>query len=86
MMERAAATRPAVHDLLAHARELVQARLDHIEHRDVGCDRAIVDRHDEGLELVGEIAHGGDAGHTRAALEGVQRALETVAKVRAVGL
>jgi len=50
--------RPAVHDLLAHARELVQARLDHIEHRDVGCDRAIVDRHDEGLELVGEIAMG----------------------------
>ncbi len=48
--------------------------------------RAVVDQHHERLELVAQVAHGHDAGHARAALEGVQRALESQAQVGAVRL
>ncbi len=75
-----------VGDCLAHPCQLIQARLDGIEHGIVGGDGAVVDRQDERFQLVTQISHGRDAGHARSALERVQRPLQrrTVLRARAV--
>ena len=76
----------AVGDQLAHARELIEARLDDIEHGLVRADGAVVDLHHERFQLVAQVAHGRDARHPGAALERVQRSLEGRAVLGAAGV
>ncbi len=70
-------------DRLPHARQLIQTRLDRIEHGVVGSDRAVVDLHDERFQLMTQVSHGRDAGHAGASLEGMQRPLESGTVFRA---
>ncbi len=66
---------PGAHQI-AHARELVEACLHHRMRMVVPHYHAAVDRNHQRLELVAQIAHGGDTRHAGAALQRVQRALQ----------
>ncbi len=63
-------------DRLSHASQLIEARLDQIEHRVVGGNGPHVDREHERFQLMAEVAHGRNARHAGAALECVQRPLQ----------
>ncbi len=63
-------------DQIAHAREFIQAGLHDRVSMVVARDRAAVDLQHQGLELVTQVAHGGNARHSRAALQRVQLTLQ----------
>ncbi len=59
-----------------HARQFVESLLRHHPGRVVVQRVTEFQLHQQRLEFVRQVAHGGDARHARAALEGVQRPLE----------
>jgi hypothetical protein len=67
---------PAGADVVAHARELVEARLRDLEAAVVEPRRIVAELDQKRLELVAQVAHGRDARHARAALQRVQHALQ----------
>ena len=74
----------ALGDAVAHARELVDARLQRGERAIVRLDQAELDVADRGLELVAQVAHRAHAGHARTALQRVQRPLQRIERGRVV--
>ena len=60
----------------AHARKLIEARLQNFKCRERRRHDALIDLHDERLKLVGKIPHKLNARHARTALQGVQRPLQ----------
>ena len=67
----------AVGNQLTHAGQLVEARLHGFKQGLVRGYRAVVDLHDQGFQLMAQVAHRHDARHAGAALQGMQRALQS---------
>ena len=63
-------------DQIAHARKFIEARLHHGMGMIVARDRTAVYLQHQGLELVAQVAHCGNTGHSRTALERVQLTLQ----------
>ena len=66
----------AIGQQVTHPCQLVQRRLQHTVRFGIPGHQAHFHLRDQRFQLVGQIAHRGDAGHARATLEGVQRTLQ----------
>ena len=67
----------AVGNHLTHAGQLVEARLHDIKQGLIRRDRTVVDLHDQGFQLVAQVAHRHDARHAGAAFQRVQWPLQS---------
>ena len=64
------------HNLLAHPVEVIDTRLQQTESRIVETHAALIDAHEQALQLMAEITHRYDPGHAGPAFQGVQVALQ----------